>query len=174
MKQTFIQLWALYVRVFTNGLPDASLIQRFRGWLYGHKKKKRGKNFQVSSNVRFTFLNNISVGRDVFIGCDTTVLATNPVVLEDEVMLAHKVMIVTGNHTLKDGSYRFGEPKRAAVVIKKGSWVGALCTVLPGVTIGSGTVVGANSVVTKDIPDDCIVGGVPACVIRHIGSDELQ
>jgi acetyltransferase-like isoleucine patch superfamily enzyme len=53
------------------------------------------------------------------------------------------------------------------VIICDDVWIGANCIVLPGVTIGSGSVVAAGSVVTKDIPNNCIVGGIPAKIIRH-------
>ena len=167
MRRRFSIFWAFCVRLVTELLPDGAVTERLRGVLYGFCMKKRGKNFRVASGVRISGLNNVTVGRDVFIGCDTTILASTDVLLEDEVMLGHKVMIVTGNHTLKDGSYRYGAFNRAPVVVRKGSWVGALCTLLPGVTVGRGTAVGANSVVTKDVPDDCVAAGVPARVIKY-------
>ncbi|NTU65300.1 MAG: hypothetical protein HGB05_18340 [Chloroflexi bacterium] len=63
---------------------------------------------------------------------------------------------------------RAGATFSAPVTIQDGTWLGARCIVLPGVTVGRGSVVGAGSVVTKDVPPNTLVGGVPAKVIRSI------
>ena len=53
-------------------------------------------------------------------------------------------------------------------MIKRNAWIGAAATILPGVTIGENAVIAAGSVVTKDVPNNCIVGGVPAKFIKNI------
>ena len=60
------------------------------------------------------------------------------------------------------------------VVIGRDVWIGGNCTILPGVTIGNNVVVAAGAVVTKDVPDNCVVGGVPAKIIREIHDDTVD
>lgn len=139
---------------------------RFRGWLYGLLLSRRGRNLQVASDVRLVGLEKISTGKDVYIGPGTVILASYSVTLHDEAMLAYRVLITDGNHTRVAGSFRFGPRKEAAVVIGRGAWVAAHSTILPGTSIGNGALIGANSVVTRDIPPDCLAAGVPAHVLR--------
>ena len=74
------------------------------------------------------------------------------------------MVITTSTHCFKDNSVRFGGSRRASTKIGRGSWI-ASHVVISGATIGSGTIVGASAVVTKDLPDNVFAGGVPARVI---------
>jgi maltose O-acetyltransferase len=165
-RRRSIILWSWLVRVGCNWLPDAAWTMRLRGWLYGRAMKRCGRNFQVASRVTLVGLQHVSVGDDVYLAPGVALLASCGVTLEDEVMLAYHVVVVDGNHTAIDGSYRFGRRDEAPVLIRRGAWVAANSTVLPGVTIGRGAVVGANSAVSRDVPDGAAVGGVPARPIR--------
>jgi maltose O-acetyltransferase len=166
LKKKLGILWINIVSIITSFFPGHALAYRIRGKLYGFVLQDCGRNFQVASGVIIIGQERLSVGQDVYIGPYTAILCSERVVIEDEVMLAHKVMITDGNHTMKDKSYRFGPRTTAPVVIKHGSWIATNAVILPGVTIGKGSLVGANSVVTKDVPDYAIVGGVPAKVIK--------
>ena len=86
-------------------------------------------------------------------------------------MIGPGTCIVTVNHPLSPKGRRnhFGIAK--PVTIGNDVWIGANCTILPGVTIGNNVVVAAGAVVTKDVPDNCVVGGVPAKVIKEIEND---
>ena len=87
----------------------------------------------------------------------------------DYVMLAPHVVIATAGHPilplLREKALQFNKP----VYIGRNVWIGANAVVLPGVTIGDNTVIGAGSVVTKDIPADVAAGGNPCRVLRPIG-----
>lgn len=159
--------WSWFVRITTNWLPDIPCVMRFRGRLYGLFMKEIGRNFQVASDVRFSGLRQMRVGNDVYIGCNSVLLANGGIEIGDQVLIAHKAMIITGNHVFSNGSYRFSSCKRKPVILKKGCWIAAHCTVLPGVTVGEGAVLGANSVATRDIPDRCLAVGVPAKVVKN-------
>lgn len=76
-----------------------------------------------------------------------------------QVGLGHQVMILTTSHEIGPRGQRSGEVIRAPVTIGDGAWLGARCIVLPGVTIGAGSVIAAGTVVSKDIPEDTLVNG---------------
>lgn len=88
-----------------------------------------------------------------------------PVTLEDGVVLGYGVSIITASHEMNDPECRAGAMTPHSVHIGSGAWIAANSTILPGVTIGEGAVVGARSVVTRDVPAHTLVAGNPA---RHI------
>ena len=113
----------------------------------------------------------IELGDHVTISGFCAITAVSGVVIEDSVLIARNLYV-------SDHSHRFtevGVPVRdqglnniANVRICRGVWIGENVVVCPGVTIGKGAVIGANSVVRKDVPDYCVAAGAPARVIRRI------
>jgi acetyltransferase-like isoleucine patch superfamily enzyme len=108
----------------------------------------------------------ISIGKNVFINFDCTFLALGGITIEDDVLIGPKVSLITENHPLNPRERKglIGKP----ILIKKNAWIGANAVILPGVTIGENTVVAAGAVVSKDVPDNTIVGGIPAKFIKTI------
>lgn len=98
-------------------------------------------------------------------------LAAN-ITIENNVVLGPQVMLITGAHQIGDAAFRLGPLTPKPIQIKQGAWLGARCTVLPGVTIGEGAVVAAGSVVSKDVAPNTLVGGVPAKIIRALALEE--
>ena len=112
------------------------------------------------------FGRNIRVGRNVFVNHACEFMDRGGITIGDDVLIGPKVNIVTINHPLDPAMRR--STYCAPVVFMKGVWLGAAVTVMPGVTIGENAVVAANAVVTSDVPDDTVVGGIPARVIKRI------
>lgn len=108
----------------------------------------------------------ITIGKDVFINMGCTFMDRGGITIEDKVLIGPKVNLITENHPEDPELRRFVYAK--PIHIKKGAWIGASATVLPGVTIGENAIVAAGAAVTKNVPDNAIVGGVPAKVIRTI------
>lgn len=93
--------------------------------------------------------------------------------IADRAVFGPQVMLLTTTHHLGDGDRRAGLPYAEPVQIGEGAWLCARSTILPGITIGAGAVVAAGAVVTKDVPPNTIVGGVPARTLRQLtASDE--
>jgi len=88
--------------------------------------------------------------------------------IDDCVAVGPQVLILTTSHHIGDGYRRAGQTFVKPVHIEEGTWVGARCTILPGVTIGAGAVVAAGATVTKNVPANTLVGGVPAVPIRQL------
>lgn len=129
-----------------------------------------GKEIDTSTTIFAPFYTNfgryISIGKNVFINHACTFLDMGGVIIEDEVLIGPKVNIITENHPLDPTNRRTIITK--PVTIKHKVWIGANATVLPGVTIGENAIVAAGAVVSKDVPENVIVGGVPARIIKSI------
>jgi acetyltransferase-like isoleucine patch superfamily enzyme len=112
------------------------------------------------------FGRNIRVGRDVFVNHACEFMDRGGITIGDRVLIGPKVNLVTINHPLDPAARR--STYCAPIVIEDGAWLGAAVSVMPGVTIGRNAVVAANAVVTRDVPSNAVVGGIPAQVIRQI------
>jgi acetyltransferase-like isoleucine patch superfamily enzyme len=112
------------------------------------------------------FGKHISLGKNVFINHGCTFLDLGGIVIEDEVLVGPKVSLITENHPVRPEDRKMLDLKR--IVLKRNCWIGANSVILPGVTVGENSVVAAGSVVTKDVPADTVVAGVPARVIKKV------
>ena len=112
------------------------------------------------------FGKNIRFGRDVFINMGCKFQDQGGIVIGNGALIGHNVLIATLNHDMDPAKRADMHP--AAVTIGKKVWVGANCTILPGVTIGDGAVIAAASVVTKDVPENSLAVGSPAKVVREV------
>jgi len=106
------------------------------------------------------------IGKNIFINFDCVFLDLGGITIEDNVLIAPKVSLLTEGHptSIEDRHSLIPKP----IHIKKNAWIGANATILQGVTIGENAVVAAGSVVSKDVPDNTIVGGIPAKIIKTI------
>ena len=111
---------------------------------------------------------DVTIGDYTRIGIHCTLIG--PVCIGNHANLAQGITVTALNHNFEDSSKRIDEQgvSTKPVVIGDDVWIGANAVILPGVTIGSHCVVAAGAVVTKDIPDHTLVGGVPAKVIKNI------
>ncbi|WP_105258037.1 acyltransferase [Pseudoalteromonas sp. T1lg88] len=166
MKHKFALLYTWFVRLLLIWLPDQPEIMRFRGWLYSFAMIEAGKNFQVSSNVILRGLTKLKVGSDVYIAPNCILNCIDSVSLQDEVMLGFATVVVSGNHTKVDGSYRFGKSKLAPIVVHKGAWVGANVTIVAGAEVPPGCAVAAGACVSKKFTKGNVIAGLPAKIIR--------
>jgi acetyltransferase-like isoleucine patch superfamily enzyme len=112
------------------------------------------------------FGRHIFIGKNVFINHGCSFLDLGGITIEDDVMIGPQVNIITENHLVDPKSRKSLELN--SVTIKRNAWIGANATILPGVIIGENSIVAAGAVVTKDVPDNTIVGGVPAKLIKKI------
>lgn len=115
------------------------------------------------------------IGDETYIGRFAHINAVSSVILEQKVLIADRVHISDSDHAFDDPDRPVmdqGLSPAKPVLLRSGCWLGAGVVVLPGVTIGRNAVVGANAVVTHDVPDGAVVGGVPARVIRLRNGDD--
>ncbi|WP_418573823.1 sugar O-acetyltransferase [Phocaeicola sp.] len=124
------------------------------------------ETFRVFPPFYTDFGKNIHVGKNVFINACCHFQDQGGVTLGDGSLIGHNVVFATLNHDLNPERRAAMTP--APIVLGKRVWVGSNSTILQGVTIGDGAVIAAGAVVTKDVPANTIVGGVPAKFIRSI------
>lgn len=127
----------------------------------------------------------VLIGNNVFLGGGSLIDCVESISIEDDVLISYRCIIAdSDNHNIaysqrkkdlqnwKKGQHDWGTINTSPIQICKGVWLGTSVIVLKGVTIGEGSVVGAGSVVTKDVPPWTIVAGNPAKVIRELREDE--
>ena len=120
---------------------------------------------------------NCDNGKNIFIGnnftgnYNLTILDIREVWIGDNVMIGPNTLITTVNHPLTPMGRRKHLGIAKPVRIGNDVWIGGNVTILPGITIGNNVVVAAGAVVTKDIPDNSIVGGIPAKLIKELEND---
>lgn len=115
---------------------------------------------------------NIHIGKQVFINMGCKFQDQGGIYIGDGALIGHNVVLATLNHA-KSPKDR-GTMIPAPIHIGKHVWIGSNSTILPGVTIGDGAIVAAGAVVSKDVPENAIVGGVPATILRYLNEEELQ
>ena len=128
--------------------------------------------FFPSWRIRLLRLCGFSIGRDVYIADDLLIVEElaerGNIVIGDRVSIAPRVTLVTSSHPNQSRIRPFAPISRGSIVIEEDAWLGAGCVVLPGVRIGRGAVVGANSVVQQDVAALHVVAGQPARTIREL------
>ena len=120
----------------------------------------------VATPLRCDFGRHIFLGKHVFVNTDCLFVDLGGIYLADHVLVGPRVSIITVNHVLDPAQRR--SVVTASVHVERGAWIGAGATILPGVTIGENSVVGAGAVVTKDVPANVVVAGIPAKVIKQL------
>jgi acetyltransferase-like isoleucine patch superfamily enzyme len=108
----------------------------------------------------------IRIGKNVFINHACSMLDMGGITIEDNVLIGPRVNLITENHPLEVTDRR--ALVCSPITIKRNAWIGAAATILPGVTIGENAIVAAGAVVSKDVPANTVVAGVPAKVIKTI------
>lgn len=159
-----LPVWLLCL--LTSWLPDTGPTIRLRGFLVAFFLPGRPRCFLLGRDVTLLSINRLTVGHSVYIAKGSWLNAIGGICLEDEVILAPYVVMSSNNHGFKDGSVAKGGAHPAPIKIGFGSWLAGHSVVAAGVTVGRGNIVAANSVVTKDTPDNVLVAGVPAVVVK--------
>ncbi len=110
----------------------------------------------------------ISIGRGSFLNIGVVLDNSAPIEIGERVQIGPGVMLLTGSHELGAPDGRAGADVAAPITVGRGSWIGARVTVLPGVSIGEGCVIGAGAVVTKDCQAHGVYTGVPSRRVRDL------
>lgn len=148
-----------------SNVPKGKIFSNIRCFFLRGFLKGMGKNIVVESNVFWGDGRDIELGSDIQINEDAWIRNVN---IGSYCMIAPRVMILNyGHNTSGDGPMIFqGTRKYNQTIIDEDVWIGAAAIVMPGVRIGKGSIVGAGSIVTKDVAPYSVVGGNPAKLIK--------
>jgi maltose O-acetyltransferase len=127
-----------------------------------------GDGLVIQPTFTCDYGSNINIGRNGFINYHCVFLDCAPIIIGDDLQMAPMVQLYTALHPLNPDERRSGLESARAIRIGNNVWIGGGAIVLPGVTIGDDAVVGAGSVVTRDVAPATLVAGNPARVLRSI------
>lgn len=162
------KLWKLVSQTIalSSALNSATDTNQIREQL----SKIIGSSIDSSTIIFVPFHTNFgkhtSIGKNVFINHGCSFLDLGGITIEDDVLIGPKVSLITENHPVDPSNRKSLDLQK--IVIKKNAWIGAGAIILPGVTVGENSIVAAGAVVNQDVPDNIIVGGVPAKYIKQI------
>ncbi|UOE94978.1 sugar O-acetyltransferase [Alkalihalobacillus sp. LMS39] len=131
-----------------------------------------GEHVYMEPNIRFDYGYNTHVGENFFANFDCIILDVCEVRFGDNCMLAPNVQIYTATHPLHPIERNSGREYAKPISFGNNVWIGGSAVINPGVTVGDNVVIASGAVVTKDVPDNVVVGGNPAKIIKHIEIEE--
>ncbi|MCI9443669.1 MAG: sugar O-acetyltransferase [Oscillospiraceae bacterium] len=135
---------------------------------------KAGKDAWINAPFHCDYGYNIEVGDNFFANYNLTILDVAKVVIGNNVQIAPNVSIYTAGHPIHPDSRNSGYEYGIPVAIGDNVWIGGDVVILPGVTIGSNSVIGAGSVVSKDVPEWVAAAGNPCRVIRAVTEEDRK
>ncbi|NMH68249.1 sugar O-acetyltransferase [Bacillus sp. RO3] len=127
-----------------------------------------GENVYMEPTIRFDYGFNTHVGENFFANFDCTILDVCEVRFGDNCMLAPGVQIYTATHPLHPAERNSGMEYAKPITFGNNVWIGGNAVINPGVTVGDNAVIASGAVVTKDVPENVVVGGNPARVLKHL------
>lgn len=148
-------------------LPDDPVTSRLRAYLYRALALRSGSAPTIKGGCRINGL-GLRTGDRVFINRCCFFDLTAPITLGNDLVVGHHTRFVTADHQIGTPERRAGKVKGAPIIVEDGAWIGCQSTILPGVTIGRGSIVAAGALVREDVKPNTIVGGVPARWIRTL------
>ena len=147
-------------------MNNTSEPQKIRQFLSQIIDSEIDESVTIFTPFHINYGKNTQIGKNVFINFDCVFLDLGGITIEDGVLIAPKVSLLSEGHPIYPEQRHSLVPKH--IHIKKNAWIGANATILHGVTIGQNAVIAAGSVVTKDVPDNVVVGGIPAQILKEL------
>lgn len=136
--------------------------------------RKVGKNCYVEPPLRANWGKHTSFGDNVYANFNLTLVDDTYITIGNNVMIGPNVTLATAGHPIDPDRRLKAAQFNTPITIGKNVWIGATCVVLPGVTIGDNSVIGAGSVVTKNIPANVVAAGNPCRVLRLISEHDKE
>ena len=129
-----------------------------------------GEDSFVMAPVAGAAIDMLKIGNNVYINSNSLLMARGGITIDDDVLIAANVQLLSNNHDEYERQILTCKP----IHIKKGAWIGAGASILPGVTIGKNAIVGAGAIVTKDIGDFEVAVGIPAKVVKKLDENKFK
>lgn len=171
-KRLFVRSRLFLANTISNNLlpKHFNAVLKLRAWVY-----RRIGGLAIGQGVRMyggTYIlgTKFSIGDNTFIGADCMFACSDNVAITigKNCDISFDVCFICGTHEIGTKQQRAGKGLSKAICVKDGTWIGVRATVLGGVAIGRGSIIGASSLVNKDVPANAITGGVPAEILREL------
>ena len=174
--------YSCFIKTSLKKLDDGFLLE-YPVILKGGKYIEIGKNFSSRSRLRIEawdvfigthYCPRIIIGNNVIINFDCHIGAINLIQIGDNVLIGSRVLITDHSHGEISTQYLSEPPSKrplyskGAVIIEDNVWIGEGVVILANVRIGRNSIIGANSVVNKNIPANCVIGGIPSKIIKQL------
>jgi len=162
-------VWMETVRQLMFGMPRFRCINFLKSSFLRSMGAEIGRRVVFYPGVWISTGRSLRIGDDVDLALQVIITTDGGVEIGERTLIGYRTQILSQNHrvpALTESIFDSGV-RRAPVTIGRDVWIGANCVILPGVTIGEGAVIGAGSVVVRDLPPFVIAAGTPARVIRH-------
>ena len=161
-----------FLRYLPQYFPNGHECRKIRTCICRHIFRKCGENVNVKRGSFFGSGKNIEIGNNSDIGLNAHIAGIDrggELIIGDNVIMAPDVTILTLIHNYGNPNIpiRLQGSHASRVILEDDVWIGYRAVIMPGVRIGKGAIVGACSLVTKDVPPNIVVGGVPAKIIKH-------
>jgi maltose O-acetyltransferase len=153
-------------RILVCNIAASWLVPRTLRWAIYRACGLRINTRAISAGCFFS--GQTIIGRGTFVNAGCMFDGFAPIEIGERCSMGMRVTLITSTHELGDASHRAGALFGKPIRIGNGTWVGACATILPGVTIGEGCVIGAGAVVTSDCESGWVYAGVPAKPIRYL------
>ena len=168
-RRTHLRLFLAHLLLSPVPLP---LARKIRPLAYRWIGFTVGKGVLILGNITFDaygdLYSRLTIGNGCAINTPFYLNLSSPVKIGNRVGIGHHVNVMTDTHDIGPSYARLGPRRSWPVTIEDGAWICAGCIILPGVTIGRGSVVSAGSVVTRDVPPNAMVAGNPARVVSRL------
>ncbi len=151
-----------------NHLLVGNRFWNFKRWILNSVGISVGKGTKIVAPIKIGVCGDLSIGENCWIGKNCCIYGNGRVTIGNNCDLAPNVDFATGTHQVGTHERRAGEGYCESIQIGNGCWIGLKSTILSGVIVGDGTIIGAGAVVTKSFDGDVIIGGVPGSVIRQL------
>lgn len=152
----------MYIRKLLNSIINR-VVLRYRSYrLY------KNDNVKILLPCYISNFKNLILGSNIYIGPNSWLSLRGKLIIKNGVVIGPRIKVHTSNHQYEADSIPYGDKYIVKdVIIEENVWIGADVTILPGVMIGEGAVIGACSCVVKDVPQYAVVGGNPAKIIKY-------
>ena len=158
----------LLLRQLNQLLPEDEARRAVCAKLFG----QFGAESIIASPFCCEFGANISIGKHTYINFNVTILDVGPVLIGNNVLIAPNAQLYTATHDMPFMARRSWQVYGKAITIGDDVWVGGGAIICPGVTVGARSIIGAGAVVTRDVPEDVLVVGNPARIVRSLKAND--
>ncbi|MCZ2085618.1 MAG: acyltransferase [Flavobacteriales bacterium] len=157
------------IKIINFYIPETRFFG-FKKFMYNFAGAKIGKNVRICSSAKISGNGALEIGDNNWIGPEVMIVSSSQIKIGANVDIAPRVYIGTGTHVIDyEGIRSAGQGLSMEVNIENGSWIGAGAFILPGITVGAKAIVAAGAVVSKNVTEKTMVGGVPARFIKDLG-----